>query len=132
MTPNTRRHRGRVLLIEDDPDVIETMEEMLTGLGYHVRTARNTVQALEAVHEALPDVVILDLLLPSGRLGWDLMPLLREQDPGLPVIAMTAASSPDVEHAARAHGAFGYILKPVDLERLDHLLMAALTSRGRS
>jgi len=39
VTPNTRRHRGRVLLIEDDPDVIETMEEMLTGLGYHVRTA---------------------------------------------------------------------------------------------
>lgn len=69
------------------------------------------MQALEAMRVALPDVVVLDLLLP-GRLGWDLMPLLREQDPGLPVIAMTAASSPDVEHAARAHGAFGYILKP--------------------
>jgi DNA-binding NtrC family response regulator len=130
VTPNKWRDRGRVLVIEDDADVIETMAEMLTGLGYHVRTARNTVQALEAVRVALPDVVVLDLLLP-GRLGWDLIPLLREQDPGLPVIAMTAASSPDVEHAARAHAAFGYILKPVDLERLDHLLMAALSSRER-
>jgi AmiR/NasT family two-component response regulator len=45
---------------------------------------------------------------------------------------MTAASSPDVEDAARAHGVFGYILKPVDLQRLDGLLMDALASRERS
>ena len=64
--------------------------------------------------------------------SWELIPLLREQDSRLPVIAMTAASSPDVEDAARAHGVFGYILKPVDLQRLDGLLMDALASRERS
>ena len=88
------------------------------------------MQALEAARVARPDVVLLDLLLP-GRRGWELIPLLREQDFRLRIIAMTAASSPDVEDAARAHGVFGYILKPVDLERLDSLLMDALASRER-
>lgn len=130
MTPNKGRRRGWVLLVEDDAEVMATMEEMLSGLGYHLRTARNVVQALEAARVALPDVVLLDLLLP-GRLGWELIPLLREQDSRIPIVVMTAASSPDVEDAARAHGVFGYILKPVDLERLDGLLMDALASRER-
>ena len=130
MTPNKGRRRGRVLLVKDDAEVMATMEEMLSGLGYHLRTARNVVQALEAARVALPDVVLLDLLLP-GRLGWELIPLLREQDSRIPIVVMTAASSPDVEDAARAHGVFGYILKPVDLERLDGLLMDALASRER-
>jgi CheY-like chemotaxis protein len=130
VTPNKGRRRGWVLLVEDDPDVMATLKEMLSGLGYHLRTARNAVQALEAARVALPDVVVLDLLLP-GRLGWELIPLLREQDSRLPIIAMTAASSSDVEDAARAHGVFGYILKPVELERLDGLLMDALASRER-
>ena len=130
MTPNKGRRRGWVLLVEDDAEVMATMEEMLSGLGYHLRTARNVVQALEAARVALPDVVLLDLLLP-GRLGWELIPLLREQDSRIPTVVMTAASSPDVEDAARAHGVFGYILKPVDLERLDGLLMDALASRER-
>ena len=128
MTPNKGRRRGWVLLVEDDAEVMATMEEMLSGLGYHLRTARNVVQALEAARVALPDVVLLDLLLP-GRLGWELIPLLREQDSRIPIVVMTAASSPDVEDAARAHGVFGYILKPVDLERLDGLLLDALASR---
>ena len=130
MTPNKGRRRGWVLLVEDDAEVMATMEEMLSGLGYHLRTARNVVQALEAARVALPDVVLLDLLLP-GRLGWELIPLLREQDSRIPIVVMTMASSPDVEDAARAHGVFGYILKPVDLERLDGLLMDALASRER-
>ena len=130
MTPNKGRRRGWVLLVEDDAEVMATMEEMLSGLGYHLRTARNVVQALEAARVARPDVVLLDLLLP-GRLGWELIPLLREQGPPVPIIVMTAASSPDVEDAARAHGVFGYILKPVDLERLDGLLTGALASRER-
>jgi len=128
VTPNKGRRRGWVLLVEDDAEVMATMEEMLSGLGYHLRTARNVVQALEAARVALPDVVLLDLLLP-GRLGWELIPLLREQDSRVPIVVMTAASSPDVEDAARAHGVFGYILKPVDLERLDGLLLDALASR---
>ena len=130
MTPNKGRRRGWVLLVEDDAEVMATLEEMLSALGYRLRTARNVVQALEAARVALPDVVLLDLLLP-GRLGWELIPLLREQDSRSPTVVMTAASSPDVEDAARAHGVFGYILKPVDLERLDGLLMDALASRER-
>lgn len=130
MTPNKGRRRGWVLLVEDDAEVMATLEEMLSALGYRLRTARNVVQALEAARVALPDVVLLDLLLP-GRLGWELIPLLREQDSRIPIVVMTAASSPDVEDAARAHGVFGYILKPVDLERLDGLLMDALASRER-
>lgn len=130
MTPNKGRRRGWVLLVEDDAEVMATLEEMLSALGYRLRTARNVVQALEAARVALPDVVLLDLLLP-GRLGWELIPLLREQDSRVPIVVMTAASSPDVEDAARAHGVFGYILKPVDLERLDGLLMDALASRER-
>jgi CheY-like chemotaxis protein len=65
VTPNKGRRRGWVLLVEDDADVMATMEEMLSGLGYHVRTARNAVQAIEAMRVALPDVVVLDLLLPG-------------------------------------------------------------------
>jgi len=69
VTANKGRRRGWVLLVEDDAEVMATMEEMLSGLGYHLRTARNVVQALEAARVARPDVVLLDLLLPGVSVG---------------------------------------------------------------
>ncbi len=116
---------GRVLVIEDEPEVLDTLREMLIDLGWDVSTALDAEQGRAAVLSARPDVVILDLVLP-GRSGFDLLPDLQRDHPDLPVIAITATIQPEIERLVRAKGAFGYLAKPIDLAALDALLTEAL------
>jgi DNA-binding response OmpR family regulator len=121
--------RGRVLLIENDAEVLATMQEMLRELGYDVVMARDAAQGFTAARVARPDVVVLDLNLP-GQSGLDFLLVLRERFPRLPVIAVTARDEPETERLVRDRGAVGYIPKPVNLHVLGELVAAAL--RGRA
>jgi len=116
---------GRVLIIEDEPEVLDTLREMLIDLGWDVSTALDAERGRAATLSARPDVVVLDLVLP-GRSGFDLLPELQREHPDLPVIAITATTQPEIERLARAKGAFGYLAKPIDLAALDALLTGAL------
>jgi DNA-binding response OmpR family regulator len=117
--------RGRILLIEDDAEVLATVQEMLRELGHDVLIARDAAQGLTAARAARPDVVVLDLNLP-GQSGFDFLPVLRERFPRLPVIAVTAMNQPETECLVRDQGAFDYIPKPINLHVLGELVAAAL------
>lgn len=103
----------RVLLIEDEPSLIEAIRFILTRDGWSVQTHSNGDTAAARVREARPDVVILDVMLP-GRSGFDILDELRA-DPAtatLPVLLLTArGQAADRERAARA-GASLYMTKP--------------------
>jgi DNA-binding response OmpR family regulator len=103
----------RVLLIEDEPSIIEAIRFILTRDGWAVQSHSEGGTAVARVREAMPDVVILDVMLP-GKSGFDILDDLRA-DPDLrhlPVLMLTARSqAADRARAARA-GASIYMTKP--------------------
>lgn len=104
---------GQVLLIEDEPNIIEAIKFILSREGWHVHTHSNGMDAAEVVRSRAPDVLILDVMLP-GRSGYDILRELREDaaHAELPVLMLTArGQSKDREMAERA-GASRFMTKP--------------------
>ena len=104
---------GQVLLIEDEPNIIEAIKFILSRAGWDVATHSNGVDAADVVRARAPDVLILDVMLP-GRSGYDILRELRD-DPAhanLPVLMLTArGQTKDREMAERA-GASRFMTKP--------------------
>ncbi len=119
----------RILIADDQPDVLEALRLMLKGEGFQIETARSVGSVAAAVEERDFDAVIMDLNYArdttSGREGLDLLPRLRELDRTLPIIVMTAWGSVDGAVEAMRQGAWDYIEKPWDNARL----MATLRSQ---
>ena len=118
-----------VLVIEDDPDVRQLLEGVLTEEGYRVLTATGTSDGLRLARELHPDAITLDLDLP-GLEGWSLLSTLKS-DPDLgevPIVVLVVAG----DHAAAPLGATDFLTKPVDRDRLAAVLrVTASTSRRR-
>lgn len=104
---------GQVLLIEDEPNIIEAIKFILSREGWQVFSHSNGETAAQTVRDRAPDVVILDAMLP-GRSGFDILRELREDatTAALPVLMLTArGQTKDREMAERA-GASRFMTKP--------------------
>jgi DNA-binding NtrC family response regulator len=112
----------RVLVADDDTDVLAALRLLLASEGFVVETATSPVLALRAVESADFDVALLDLNYArdttSGREGLDLLDRLHAQDPTLPVVVMTAWGSVEGAVAAVRKGARDYVQKPWENPRL--------------
>src|SRR6266511_3232479 len=121
--------RRRVLVVEDNPDVAETMAEALLMFGFAVRVEGDAYAGLRACIEAPPDVALLDIGLP-GRSGYELARDIRARLPASAVrlVAVTGYGQPDDREHARAAGFDRHLVKPVDLEELRDVIerLAAL------
>jgi DNA-binding response OmpR family regulator len=116
----------RVLLVEDDDAIAEPLVEGLTGHGFDVTWVRTGRQALES----LPvELVLLDLGLP-GEDGIAVFRRLREQDPPLPVIMLTARGDEIDRVLGLEMGADDYVVKPFGLRELVARMRAVLRRRG--
>lgn len=103
----------RVLLIEDEPNIIEAIGFILARDGWSVATHSDGRDALEVIRRESPDVLILDVMLP-GRSGFDILAELRA-DSGLaatPVLMLTAKGQVKEREAAEAAGADRFMAKP--------------------
>lgn len=103
---------GAVLVVDDDPSILDTLAEFLDMEGYAVQTATNGAEALDEVERAEPSVVLLDMRMPVLD-GWGFAQALRERGRQLPILVMTAAQ--DARQWAQEVGAAGYVAKPFDL-----------------
>jgi CheY-like chemotaxis protein len=83
------KSRPRVLVVDDEPALREIASELLAGAGYEVVTAADGIDALRLLAEPLPDVVITDVRMPRMS-GWELLAVVRQRFPQLPVIAVSA------------------------------------------
>ncbi|MBL3702837.1 response regulator [Sulfitobacter sp. BDSS02] len=103
----------RVLLIEDEPNIIEAIRFLLTRDGWNVNTHSDGTDAVEVVQEAKPDLVILDMMLP-GRSGMDILRDLREivELAGLPVLMLTARGQSRDRDMAEKAGVSRFMTKP--------------------
>ncbi|HET7747435.1 MAG TPA: sigma-54 dependent transcriptional regulator, partial [Vicinamibacteria bacterium] len=113
---------GRVLVADDQPDVVEALRLLLKGEGYDVESAVSPRAVLEAVEAKEFDAVLVDLNYTrdttSGREGLDLLARLQSIDPNLPVVVMTAWATVDIAVEAMRRGARDFVQKPWDNARL--------------
>src|SRR6201984_2939927 len=108
---------GSILIVDDEAEIRESLQTLLEMEGYDVETAGTGQQGLHRAGERWFDLILLDLALPD-RNGMDILMDLHTQDPGQPVIMITAYGT--VENAVRAmqSGAANFIQKPWDNEKL--------------
>ena len=121
------RHNKRVLVV-DDNQVIQDILRQFLGRGYTVEVVSNASQALAAVVQRTPDVILLDVRMP-GVDGLSLPKSLREMGVQTPIFVMTGYDSTQVALEALENGATGYLPKPFDLVHLDRLIAHALGSQ---
>jgi two-component system response regulator MprA len=107
--------KNKLLLVDDDPAVRESLTNVLIGEGYEVVPVANGIEATEMAASQPVDLVLLDLNLPK-RNGWDTFESLTRQNPRLPVIIITAR--PNQLFAALAAGVGALMEKPLDFPKL--------------
>jgi two-component system response regulator AtoC len=100
-----------ILIVDDDAALRESLELLLAAEGYSVRTAPNGQTALELLEVAPVDAILCDLRMP-GLDGFDLIPQITRQWPGIPIILMSAHGTEDLAIQAIQRGAYDYLAKP--------------------
>jgi two-component system response regulator AtoC len=109
-----------VLIVDDERTLARSIKAFLTESGYNAEVAGTAEQALELLERLRPDVIFLDVRLP-GMSGIELLQKIREFDPAVPVVIMTAFGTIEGAVDAVKRGAFDYLKKPVDLDELKLL-----------
>lgn len=112
--------RVQLLLVDDDPQILQPLSAILTESGYSVRTARDGFSALAEIRQELPDLLISDLNMPRMS-GFELLSVVRRRFPAIPVIAMSGSYSGDGVPPGVAADAFydkgsrpGFLLRIVE------------------
>ncbi len=102
-----------VLLIEDEPNIIEAVSFLLSRDGWTVSTHSNGHDAVDVINTKQPDLLILDVMLP-GRSGFDILADVRstEQSADIPVLMLTARGQPKDREMAQRLGATRFMTKP--------------------
>jgi two-component system nitrogen regulation response regulator GlnG len=114
-----------LLVVDDEPNVLYSLAKSLQSDTLEVVTAQTGRQGVEMVQGQRPDAVLLDVRL-SDMSGLDAFDRIRQIDPRLPVIVMTAFAATETAIEAMKRGAFEYLLKPVDLLQLREVVQRAL------
>jgi DNA-binding NtrC family response regulator len=117
--------KPRVLIVDDEEDSRSALQTLLETWGYAADVAADGRQALEKASSLRPSLVITDLVMPDID-GLTLMSALQQELPRVPVIILTGRATVDTAVAAMRQGAYDYLTKPVDLDRLRLLIEKAL------
>jgi two-component system, OmpR family, response regulator MprA len=119
----------RILVVDDDTKILSMMRRGLIFAGYDVDTAESGEQALDKTLASLPDVVILDVMLP-GIDGLEVCRRLRAAEPGLPILLLTARDRVPDRVAGLDAGADDYLVKPFAFDELLARIRALLRRAG--
>src|SRR5260370_12657662 len=120
----------RLLVVEDDPGVRTTIVPCLELEGYAVDAASSTKEAIDRLSAVSYPIVISDIYI-DDRTGLDVLEAGRHKDPSCSVILMTARGTMETVMAATRGGAFDYIAKPFDLDRMLETVKRAEASRNQ-
>lgn len=118
---------ANVLVVDDEPNIVLSLEFLMEQAGFQVTTAEDGEQALESVKHAQPDLILLDISLP-GISGFDVLEQLRGQPDtaSLPIIMLTAHGREVEREKGMALGADDYITKPFSTQTLVEKVKALL------
>jgi two-component system nitrogen regulation response regulator GlnG len=113
-----------LLVVDDEPSILYSFRGVFAENGIQVLTAETVAEGLRQFHAGKPDVVVLDLKLPDGS-GLEVFEEIRAAAPKLPVIFITAHGTTKSAIEAMKHGAFDYLVKPVDFDHISEILQRA-------
>lgn len=118
-----------ILIVDDERDICDLVAGVMEDEGYEARTASNSDEALEAIRQRRPSLALIDVWLQGSRLdGLGLVEAIKSFDPTLPIIVISGHGGLDTAVAAIRRGAFDFIEKPFEAERLLHLVARATES----
>ncbi len=123
--------RELILVIEDEPGIVDFLERGLGALGFDVVSAADGVAGMHAALTEPVDLVVLDMMLP-GAGGLDVLARVREAKPTLPVIALTALGEVDDRIRGLDAGAADYLSKPFSLSELAARIRAQLRAASQA
>src|SRR6185312_89313 len=109
--------KRRILVIDDEPDIRESLEVLLTSEGFGVELAQNGTEGLQKLESRSYDIVLLDLMMPD-KSGMEVLQEFRLRDQATPVFMITAYGSVEAAVQALKLGATDYFSKPWDNEKL--------------
>src|ERR1700757_1679036 len=122
------KRKGVVLIIDDEEEIRESIEMLLSSEGFTTDTAADGEEGLKKIEENLYDAVLLDLMLP-GKSGMEIQKDIKRIDPTLPVIIITAIGALETAVTAIKEGSFDYITKPWNNEKLVVIVSNAIKQR---
>ena len=117
---------GRVLLVDDEPDILELLEMALLKMGLSVDKAANLHTALDKLTAHRYDLCLTDMRMPDGN-GLELVQYINQRNLDVPVAVITAHGNLENAVTALKAGAFDYLAKPLSLEQLRNLVKSALS-----
>jgi DNA-binding response OmpR family regulator len=103
----------RMLIVEDEPDVLECLADFFTAKGFAVASSYSGEEALDKLDEEAVDVILLDILLP-GISGIEVLRRAKAKHPDATVVMVTSLDQLDLREQATQFGASGYVTKPFD------------------
>jgi CheY-like chemotaxis protein len=124
MTAMAFGHARRLLIIDDDPSVLEAIRETVLDLGYAADGATSGAEGLALFERGRYDAVLTDLRMP-GLTGWDVLEAVRRRRPAMPVILITGLFVPEDDPRLRERGV-ALLRKPVDALTLHAALLRLL------
>lgn len=118
----------KILVIDDDPNIQEILENILSELGYKINLASDGDQALKRIEQDKPDLILMDIRLPDID-GISLCRQVRQlkETSNIPILMLTALSDVTTYHDAKLFGAVDYIVKPFDLDLLREKIEKVLS-----
>jgi two-component system response regulator PilR (NtrC family) len=125
MTDNNLANHPKVLLVDDEPDILELLELALRKMGLEVDKAGNVRDALSKLEANNYDLCLTDMRLPDGD-GLKIVQVIAQHNLDVPVAVITAHGNMENAVSALKAGAFDYLSKPVSLDQLRALINSAL------
>ena len=119
---------ARVLVVDDEPSVVEVFREFLSGEGYALSVALSGEEAVRLIPEVKPDLVLTDINLP-GLSGLEVMRFAKRVDPEVAVIVVTGYASASTAIDALREGAYDYVTKPFDLDDVQQIVERGIANR---
>ncbi|MFO8032179.1 MAG: sigma-54 dependent transcriptional regulator [Desulfohalobiaceae bacterium] len=120
-----RESRPQVLVVDDDPGHLNMLQTLLAGWGYTILTAEDGSSAVEEVRQGPVDLVLMDVRMAEMD-GLQALQRIKDYNPAIPVLIMTAYSSVQNAVEALKSGAYDYLTKPLDFEVLELTMQRAL------
>jgi two-component system nitrogen regulation response regulator NtrX len=122
--------KERILIVDDEKNIVTSLQEILTDEGYDIVTAEDGLDALEMVQSEPPDLVLLDIWIP-GMDGIEVLQAIKTYHPEIEVLVMSGHGTIDTAVKATKLGAYDFIEKPFSLNQLVMSVEKALKQKGK-